>query len=206
MLSYEQFKSQAAGLEEYVDATPNRRFRTITNAIPSGSSVLDIACGSGTQLQTLAAKGCRVRGVDIAPGAVALAKAKGLNVTLADADRFTSDSSVEKILLADYDFVIFSKCLAYLKNKNALMRALNTRNVIVNQRNPSYWRSKLSNIRGTAPESIIENLPYVSAEGLSIPQTSLCALREWGESYGFKSRVLLGNFFRSRDAVTLFYR
>ena len=108
-------------------------------------------------------------------------------------------------MLAEYDAVVFSKSLGYLKRKNELMKALRTKTVIVNQRNPSYWRAKLVNFRGTAQESVVEDLPYVGAEGKTYPQMSLRALREWCESYCYKSKVLLGNFFRSRDAVTLFY-
>jgi methionine biosynthesis protein MetW len=206
MVSYENYKAKTAGLTDYVDATLNRRFRTIVAAIPAGARVLDIACGSGTVMQALEAKGCKTRGIDIAPGAIKHAEEKKLDVLLGDADSFESDPKIRDFVLTEYDAVIFSKCLNYLKRKNELMKALRTKTMIVNQRNPSHWRARLAQLRGTAEESVIEDLPYVSADGRTIPQTSLRALREWGESYGFKSKVLLGSFFRSADAVTLFYR
>ncbi len=206
MSSYENYKTKISNLENYVDASFNRRFRTIVGAIPPGSRVLDVACGSGTVMQALEAKGCKVRGIDIAPGAVALAKAKNLDVVLGDVDQFETDPAIRELILADYDVIIFSKCLRYLSRKNALMKMLKVKNIIVNQRNPSYWRAILARIRGTIPLLDLEDLPYVSAEGREIPHTSLSNFREWGESYGFKSKVLLGNFLRSRDAVTLFYR
>jgi len=206
MASYEEYKTKTAGLTEYVDATMNRRFRAILAAIPAGSRVLDVACGSGTLMHALEAKGCKPRGIDIAPGAIEHAKAKKLDAILGDADSFENDPKVRELMLSEYDVVVFSKSLAYLKRKNELMKALRTKKVIVNQRNPSYWRAVLARWRGTTSESPIEELPYVAADGRKIPQTSLRALREWGKSYGFKSKVLLGNFFRSRDAVTLFYR
>lgn len=157
-------------------------------------------------MQALEAKGCRASGIDIAPGAIEHAKAKGLDAMLGDADSFSADPAVRAVMLAEYDAVIFSKSLAYLKNKNDLMKNLNTKTVIVNQRNPSYWRAVVARLKGKSAESVIEELPYIAADGQKIPQTSLRALRMWGESYGFKSKILLGNFFRSADAVTLFYR
>ncbi|MBY0532212.1 MAG: methionine biosynthesis protein MetW [Xanthobacteraceae bacterium] len=206
MASYEEYKAKTAGLTEYVDATMNRRFRTIVEAIPAGARVLDIACGSGTLMQSLEAKGCKIRGIDIAPGAIEHAKAKNLDAIVGDADTFESDPKIRDFMLAEYDAVIFSKSLVYLKRKNELMKALRTQTLIVNQRNPSYWRAVLKRMRGTDGGSVVEELPYIAADGRKIPQSSLRALREWGESYGYKSKVLLGNFFRSRDAVTLFYR
>jgi SAM-dependent methyltransferase len=206
MPSYADYQAKTIGLTSYVDASLNRRFRAIIRAIPANSRALSVACGSGTELAALEKKGCKTRGIDIAPAAVKVARAKNLDVVLGDVDTFETDPAIGALMLAEYDVVIFSKCLPYLKRKNELMKALRTKMVIVNQRNPSHWRARLRRWRGVVSEGAIEDLPYITADGHVMPQTSMSALRQWGESYGFRSKVLLGNFFRSRDAVTLFYR
>lgn len=206
MLTYESYRAKTIARPTYVDAALNRRLRTVVNAIPPGSRVLSVACGSGTDMKALEAKGCTTRGIDIAPSAIALAKSKGLDVMLGDVDSFQDDPAIREFMLADYDAVIFSKCLGYLKRKNELMKALRTRMVVVNQGNPGYWRARLKKLRGEDRDHGFDDLPYIAADGRVVAQNSLRDLREWGESYGFKSKVLLGNVFRSRDAVTLFYR
>jgi methionine biosynthesis protein MetW len=204
--TYESFQAKIVALPSYKDGKMTRRRRAIVNAIPAGSRVLSVACGAGTDLKALEAKGCTTRGIDIAPAAVKIAQAKGLDVILGDADKFQTDQRIREFMLAEYDAVIFSKCLGYLKRKNELMKSLRTKMIVINQRNPGYWKARLAKWRGVERTPPLEDLPYMSADSRLIKQESLRDLREWGESYGFRSRVVLGNFFRSRDAVTVFYR
>jgi len=47
-------------------------------------ALLEIGCGSGEHLQTLASDGWRVRGLDFDPAAVAIAQSRGLDVSVGD--------------------------------------------------------------------------------------------------------------------------
>jgi methionine biosynthesis protein MetW len=201
MLSYEEIKSRLTTLQAYPEQPLHRRFRLIVDRIPAGSSVLDIACGTGTILKKLQDKGCRVSGIDIAPGAIRLARAKGLDVMLGDADAFGENRAIRDLLFAPYDIVIFSKSLQHLREKNAIMAGLRTKRIFVHQRNRDHWRVRLFGNAGAARD---EMLPYRDASGHVVKIGSNAALRRWGESFGYSSRVLSGNFLRGKDAVIEF--
>lgn len=201
MLSYDEAKEALIRRHAYPEQPLHRRFRRIVYAIPPGSSVLDIACGTGTLIKALSENGCQVAGIDIAPGAVSLARAKGLDVILGDADAFEDNRTVRDLLFAPYDVVIFSKSLQHLREKNAIMARLRTKRIFVHQRNRDHWRVKLF---GNAGASRDEMLPYLDASGNFVKIGSNAALRRWGESYGYSSRVLSGSFLRGTDALIEF--
>lgn len=201
MLSYDEAKEARTRRHAYSEQPLHRRFRQIVDAIPPESSVLDIACGTGTILKKLRDKGCRVYGIDIAPGAIRLARAKGLDVMLGDADAFEENGAVQDLLFAPYDVVIFSKSLQHLREKNAIMAGLRTKRIFVHQRNLDHWRVKLFGNAGAARE---EMMPYRDASGHVVKIGSNAALRRWGESFGYSSRVISGNFLRGKDAVIEF--
>ena len=201
MPSYEEHKSNIATLTEYRDESLHRRFRAVVNRIRLGARVLDIACGSGTLAAALQAKGCTVRGIDLAPAAVSIARSKGLDVIVGDVDDFERDEAIGKLLTAEYDAVIFSKCLMYLKNKNKLMRRLRTQSVCIIQTNPSYWKHVFRRLFGSARTELFERLPYLTPDGNAVDPDSLSELMQWVKSHGFDSEVLVGSFFRSRDLV-----
>ncbi len=46
------------------DATPSPWLRRWAHLLPAGATVLDVACGHGRHLRWLAARGCRLTGVD----------------------------------------------------------------------------------------------------------------------------------------------
>jgi methionine biosynthesis protein MetW len=204
--SYKEYQERVIGLPSYKDGSMTRRRQVIVNAIPARSRVLSVACGAGTDLKALEAKGCTTRGIDIAPAAIAVAKAKGIDAIVGDADTFQTDERIRDFMLAEYDVVIFSKCLGYLKRKNEMMRLLRAGTIIVSQRNLGHWRARLRRWRGVKSEAAVEHLPYVNAQGETVPQNSLRDLCTWGESYGFKSKVLAGSFFSGRDGTVAFYR
>jgi SAM-dependent methyltransferase len=150
MYSYGQAKEALTRGHAYPEQPLHRRFRLIVDRIPAGSSVLDIACGTGTILKKLRDKGCRVYGIDIAPGAIRLARAKGLDVMLGDADAFGENRAIRDLLFAPYDVVIFSKSLQHLREKNAIMARLRTKRIFVHQRNRDHWRVRLFGNAGAA--------------------------------------------------------
>jgi SAM-dependent methyltransferase len=192
---YDKFIASVRSCEDYPDHDFHGRFRAMAAAIPDGSRVLDIACGAGTLMAALREKGCQCVGIDLAPGAVRLAKSKDLDVHLGDVDSFEENASVSDVLLADYDVVIFSKCLMYLRNRNALMRRLQTRRIFINQVNPYYWRFWFGHFTGDWVGK------YLTASGEEIQINSPGALMKWGASYGYQARRLYGGWLRGRDMV-----
>jgi SAM-dependent methyltransferase len=62
--------------EPHVGLAPSPWVQRWSHLIPSGATVLDVACGSGRHLRWFAARGCRVTGVD--RDAAALAALQGL--------------------------------------------------------------------------------------------------------------------------------
>lgn len=73
------------GIEEYPFV--RSRIMPVFYEIPDGAKVLDIGCNSGEFMRMLKEKKrCDVYGVDISAKVVDLAKAKGLNVQVVDAD------------------------------------------------------------------------------------------------------------------------
>ena len=187
-----------AGLAMFEKRYPEERlhggFRAIIDAIPSHARVLDVACGSGTLMAALEAKGCSVVGIDIAPAAVALARSRGLDVHCGDVDQFERDEAVGRLLLGSYDAVVFSKALSHLGAKNRLLPRLRTRRILIFQRNPRYWRITLPRFRPSNKH------PYIAADGSEVRYT-MSGLRRWAESYGFEMELLKGGYLRGRNMV-----
>jgi SAM-dependent methyltransferase len=164
--------------------------------VPPDARVLDIACGSGTLLAALRDKGCRCVGVDLAPGAIALCHAKRLEAYEADVDAFDRDDRLVRIFSDRYDVVIFSKCLMYLQRRNEIISSLDTKTILINQGNPIYWKF-LFGLQTRPPETF----PYFLADGSRIEISSPQALVRWGQSFGYKGRIIYGGRFRGRDMV-----
>ena len=78
----------------------NMRLKTITDAIPSNFSVLDVACGRGRVLHAAIKKGCQGRGIDIKSASVEAARMKGLDVIEGNVDSFGENSEVHELLFA----------------------------------------------------------------------------------------------------------
>lgn len=195
MFDYDKFIAGVRACEDYPDHDFHRRFQAMAAAVPPGARVLDVACGAGTLMVALKEKGCDCTGIDLAPGAVKLAQSKGLNARLGDVDAFEEDEAVGRLMLAEYDVVVFSKCLMYLRNRNSLFSRLRAGHVLINQINPYYWRFWL----GKFPGDYVGE--YRTAQGKEVVINSPGALMEWGASYGYEPRRLEGGWLRGRDMV-----
>jgi methionine biosynthesis protein MetW len=193
--------SEATVDGEYRDENFHARFRSVVKIVPEKSKVLDIACGSGTLMVALREKGCKCIGVDISSAAVRLSKSKGLEVYEADVDAFDTDDRIRILIEQPYDVVIFSKCLMYLHRKHELIRALDMKSFIVIQGNPYYWRDRLK-LKKWPPNRI----PYIAADGARIEVNSPRSLVRWGESFGYRGKLILGGFLRGHDMVIQFNR
>ena len=70
---------------------------------------IDIGCGTGTNVITLAKAGWQVTGVDFAPRAIQLAKQK-LRSTATQADLYVSDATNLKGIVGPYEFALDIGC------------------------------------------------------------------------------------------------
>ena len=76
-------------------------------SIAPGARILDVACGAGLVAFPLAERGYRVKGVDLAEGAIATARARtpeGVDATFAVADAYATgepDAAYDAVLLLD---------------------------------------------------------------------------------------------------------
>ena len=86
-----------------------------------GESVLDLGCGSGQVALLAAAMGAQVRGVDIAPGMLALARDAAARSGLADRVRF-EEGDVSRDSLPKADVVLLVGVIEYYRDYEPLIR------------------------------------------------------------------------------------
>lgn len=128
----------------------------IAGWISPGWRVLDLGCGDGTLLTTLATtRNCGVQGVEIDPALHLSAVRRGVPVLQLDLDR-------DLAWLADqsYDVVVLSRTLQAVRYP-ALVLAEMLRlapRAIVSMPNFAYWRHRVRLMAGRAPVS--KDLPY----------------------------------------------
>lgn len=127
----------------------------IVAAIPTQSRVLDIGCGDGSLLEALAnRKQCTVQGIDISPGAIALATERGVNALKGDVDRFDLDERIAEALFTEFDFVIFRKSIQYALRRNEIIPKLNTGSILVYIGNPDHFRRHPLLRKDRGPDSL----------------------------------------------------
>jgi len=97
-----------------------------------GKSVLDLGCGSGQVSLLAAAMGARVRGIDIAPGMLALAREAAERSGLSDRARF-EEGDVSRDPLPEADLVLLVGVIEYYRDFGGLIRraAAATREALV---------------------------------------------------------------------------
>ena len=86
-----------------------------------GRSVLDLGCGSGQVSLLAAAMGAQVRGIDIAPGMLALAREAAARAGLADRVAF-AEGDVSRDPLPEADVVLLVGVIEYYSEVDALVR------------------------------------------------------------------------------------
>jgi 2-polyprenyl-3-methyl-5-hydroxy-6-metoxy-1,4-benzoquinol methylase len=97
-----------------------------------GKSVLDLGCGSGQVSLLAAAMGARVRGIDIAPGMLALARESAARAGLADRVAF-EEGDVSRDAVPEADVVLLVGVIEYYRDFEGLVRraAAATRQALV---------------------------------------------------------------------------
>jgi len=87
----------------------------------AGRSVLDLGCGSGQVSLLAAAMGAQVRGIDIAPGMLALAREAAARAGLAERVTF-EEGDVSRAALAEADVVLLVGVIEYYADFADLIR------------------------------------------------------------------------------------
>jgi len=145
------------------ETTLRARDIIISNRIESHSSILDIGCGTGRLLAHLAGSKQNVElfGLDVAPRAIEIARAKGLNCQVADV------MSPEFNLERDYDYIVVSEVLEHLHNPEVLLLKLRGRyrkTLFVTIPNVGYYPHRLRLLFGSFPVQTVwhpaEHLRY----------------------------------------------
>jgi len=131
-------------------------FRLISAWIPPHSRVLDLGCGQGTLLKTLAHdKACRVQGVEVDPDSHLAAVQNGVPVIQMDIDK-----ELDLLQDASYDVVVFARTPQAVRRPAAVLEHMMRIAPlgIVSMPNFGYWRNRLRLLGGHAPVS--KDLPY----------------------------------------------
>jgi len=131
--------------------------RVILELVDSGSSVLDLGCGSGELLYVLIKeKNVRGQGIEIDEQAIYKCVAKGLNVFHGDID-----SGLAEYQDTSFDYVILNQSMQQIRHVDTVLNdALRVgKNVIVGFPNFAYYKARMQMFfRGKAP--VTGALPY----------------------------------------------
>ena len=112
--------------KEYPDTQPNgfepfhaSRVDPIYWDIPDGATVLDVGCNSGAFLRRLAEgkRGITAKGVDVSEKVVALAKEKGLDVSLGDGESLPFPD-------ASFDYVVLMEVLVHVHEPLKMLKEI----------------------------------------------------------------------------------
>ena len=142
-LDYDQYW-RARGMHGVVD-----RFPIIASHLDRTETLLDIGCGEGAGLEYLQkATGVRGRGIDISPVAVEMARARGLDVDVADVMAPDYD------MAEDYDTILISEVLEHLPEPERVIRVVSRhvrKRLILTFPNIGYFPHRLRMLFGRFP-------------------------------------------------------
>ena len=144
--------------------------------VPQGARVLDVGCGDGALMAALQeGKGVDARGMEIDPGEVEKAVARGLSVVQGDANRDLADYPDKA-----FDVAILSQTLQTAQRPHWLLDQLLRigEQAFVSFPNFAYWRMRLSLLRhGRMP--VTRHLPVNWYETPNIHHLTVDDFREF---------------------------
>jgi len=122
--------------------------RAIVESVPRGARVLDIGCASGHLAAALAAeRGCTVVGIERDERAAAEARARGVEIRVADVERDGLDAR-------GFDVIVFGDVLEHLRDPAAVLRrARDAPLVVVSLPNIGHWTARRALARGPLPQA-----------------------------------------------------
>ena len=148
-------------------------FSIIAGWIKEGGRVLDLGCGDGALLASLAqSRQIRGYGIDIADDNVLACVRRGVNVIQSDLE-----SGLAGFADRSFDTVILSQTLQQIHRVETIINEMLRvgREVIVTFPNFAYWRHRVQlGVRGTMPVS--ETLPY---QWYNTPNVRMFTVREF---------------------------
>ena len=136
--------------------TTRADFSLISSWVPAGSRVLDLGCGHGTLLNSLAStKNCRIQGVEVDSASQLAAIRKGVPVIGMDIDK-----ELDLFKDGSFDVVILSRTLQAVRYPAQVLRQMMRIAPlgIVSMPNFGYWKNRVRLLGGRAPVS--KDLPY----------------------------------------------
>ena len=131
-------------------------FNLISSWVAPGSRVLDLGCGQGTLLQSLArGKSCTIQGVEMDLDGQLEAIRRGVPVIEMDIDK-----QLDLFADSSYDVVILSRTLQAVRYPAVVLSQMIriAPVAIVSMPNFGYWHNRLRLMAGHAP--ISKDLPY----------------------------------------------
>lgn len=155
--------------------------RLITEMVPEGSRVLDLGCGDGSLMAHLRdEKGCTVRGVDLSPGDIASALARGLSVVQTDLDEGLSGYAD-----GSFDYVVLSQTLQVVRRPAFVlgeMLRVGERGLVTFP-NFGHWRVRgYLALRGRMPVS--RSIPFSWYDTPNIHHTTITDFRDFVAANG----------------------
>ena len=122
----ERLDSQDLAATDLLAATHLHRYEVAAALLAGAGRILDLCCGTGYGARILAADGARVHGVDVAPDAVAAARAalqpgESERVTFEEADAL---AFLRKAAQGDFDAVVCFEGMEHVPDPDAVAREL----------------------------------------------------------------------------------
>lgn len=153
----------------------------VISLVPEGSRVLDLGCSDGSLIAHLRdERGCDVRGIELAPEAIATAIARGLSVVQADLDEGLSGYPD-----GAFDVVVLSQTLQVVRNPALVVREMlrvGTRSIITFP-NFGHWKVRADlALKGRMPVS--ESIPFSWYDTPNIHHTTLTDFRDFVAANG----------------------
>jgi ubiquinone/menaquinone biosynthesis C-methylase UbiE len=139
--------------------TPPELFEFIQTH-PAGRAI-DIGCGTGTNVITLAKTGWQVTGFDFAPRAIQIAKRKAKKSNI-QANFFTDDATRMKNITGQFDLALDMGCFHALENKADYLAQLDR--ILA----PSGFWLMYGFLAPTPPGIADSDLSMISAQGLTL--------------------------------------
>jgi methionine biosynthesis protein MetW len=117
----------------------------VLDLVAPGSRVLDVGCAEGYLSAELAARGCKVVGVEPDARAADAARARGVEVLGLDVEQVP-------LAAAGFDVVVFADVLEHLRDPAAVLRrALPAGRAVVSMPNIAHWTARRELLGGRFP-------------------------------------------------------